>query len=221
MNYKLLLLPTTLFACALTLAIACEPCEDDECGVDASGGEGGSDGSGGASGGSSSGGASSGGSASGGDGGIGGGDPTAELDCLGSGTPEGTPGSCEPTVAENDPSYDCQACIQEYCCEEAEACGASDPYTACYYGSTARLDFAGDPIVGEADCILDCMRNIPYEEFIGDQDQVDACALECGSAECNEDEAGAASVALASCMVGITAADPLGCQEACSIVPEP
>src|SRR5688572_14330922 len=99
MNYKLLWIPTTLFASALTLAVACEPCVGDECDFsDDGGGEGGApDGSGGASGGTSSGGAvSTGGTAAGGEGGMGG---TAQtLDCLESGEPSGTPGSCQPTV---------------------------------------------------------------------------------------------------------------------------
>lgn len=222
MNYKLLWLPTTLFASALTLAVACQPCEGDECDFDDDGGgEGGSDGSGGSTGGASSGGApGSGGAASGGAGGMGG-DPTAALDCLDSGTPEGTPGSCDPIVSEEDPSYACQACAAAFCCEEVEVCSATDPETACYYGSTSRLGFDDEPIVGELDCILDCLRNIPYEEFVGDQDQVDACALECGSAECDESEAGPATVALASCLVGIGNGEyPLGCQEDCAILPE-
>lgn len=225
MNYKLLWIPTTLFASALTLAVACEPCEGDECNFDEGGGAGGMDssgGNGGASGGNTSGGgSSSGGASTGGQGGMGGG-ATAALDCLETGVPEGTPGSCEPAVDEEDPSHACQACAAAYCCEEVETCSAEDPLTACYWGSTARLGFDGEPIVGELDCILDCLRNIPYGDFIGDQDQVDECALECGSAECEESEAGPAAVALASCLVGIGNDDaPLGCQEDCSIIPEP
>jgi len=223
MNYKLLWIPTTLFASAFTFAVACQPCEDDECGISDGGGEGGS-GTGGASGGSpSTGGASTGGApAAGGAGGLGGlGGGTAEaLDCLETGVPSGTPGSCEPTVGEDSESYACQTCVESLCCAEAKACAATNPYTACYYGSTARLGFDDQPITGELDCILDCLRNIPVDEFLGDQDQVDACALECGSAECDESEAGPASVALASCMLGIdNDAYPAGCQEECAIAP--
>jgi hypothetical protein len=225
MNYKLLWIPTTLFASALTLAVACEPCVGEECDFDDGGGEGGTDGgSGGASGGTTaaSGGAvgSGGTAAAGGEGGMGG---TAQtLDCLASGEPSGTPGACEPIASEGSDSYDCQACAAEYCCDEVEACAATNPETACYYGSTSRLGFDGEPIVGELDCILDCLRELPYEEFVGDQDQVDTCALECGSAECNEDEAGPASVALASCLLGIgNDVAPAGCQEECALIPEP
>lgn len=224
MSYKLLWIPTSLFASALLFAVACEPCEGDECDFDDGGGAGGAEtgGQGGSTstGGVSSGGASSGGAASGGAGGMGGG-TTTELDCLASGDPVGTPGSCQPTVDEADESYACQACIAEYCCAEAEACGASDPYTACYYGSTSRLDFGGEPIVGEVDCILDCLREIPDDEFVGDEFEIDACAAECGSAECDEAHAGETSTALASCLVGIdNETAPAGCRYECGIVAE-
>lgn len=225
MNYKLLSIPTTLFASALVLAVACEPCVGDECDFDDDGGgEGGApEATGGASGGTSSGGAvGTGGSPAGGEGGLGG--TTQTLDCLGTGVPSGTRGSCEPVAdEETEPgAYACQACAQMYCCDEVEVCAAEDPLTACYFGSTSRLGFDEEPIVGEFDCILDCLRNLPYEEFLGDQAEVDACALECGSAECDEDQAGPASAALAACLLGVNNdVAPAGCQEECALVPEP
>jgi len=222
MTYKLLWIPTTLFASALTLAVACEPCEGDECNFDDGGGAGGADASGGQGGSSTGGTTSSGGGSSptGGVGGMGGGPATA-LDCLESGDPAGTPGSCEPAVPEEDANFACQACAAEYCCAEVEACSAEDPLTACYYGSTARLGFDGEPIVGELDCILDCLREIPDDEFVGDDFEIETCAAECGSAECDENSAGEASVALASCLVGIdNEVAPAGCRFECGIVEE-
>jgi len=227
MSYKLLWIPTTLFASALAFAVACEPCEGDECNFDdgggagggsTTGGQGGATGSGGKT--SASGGANTGGASTGGAGGMGG-DPTTALDCLESGEPTGTPGSCEPIADELDSNYACQACAAEYCCAEVEACSADDPLTACYYGSTARLGFNGEPIVGELDCILDCLREIPDDEFVGDDYEIESCAAECGSAECNEDRAGDASTALAACLVGIgNDVAPAGCQTECAILDE-
>lgn len=220
MNWKLLLVPTTILGSALTLAVACQPCPEDGCQFD---GFGGSDGTGGGSGGSASGGlggetssgGSTGGSAEGGADGLGGG--AAELDCLENGQPTGTPGSCEPWAPEGTSNYTCQACAQQHCCAEVEACDASGPQTACYYGSTAVLG-AGDEPLSELDCILQCLRDLAADdEFTGEAYQVDDCALTCGSTECDETQAGAGSVALAKCLVGDDE-NPAGCQEECGIL---
>jgi hypothetical protein len=233
MNWKLLTLPLAIFFTPFFLATACEPCEEDQCSFD---GLGGADGE---SGGADSGGSSSGGSSSGGTGGSGGteagGEPgvagegggaatggeggsgaAANLDCQSDGTTAGTEGSCVPVSDIGDSNYDCEACVQEYCCAEFEACNASDPVTACRFGSTLS---GGEPIEGEFDCMLSCLRGL--EGALGDAYDVATCAGECGSSECNPNEAGPFAADLISCMLGIDNEDnPLGCQDACAMLPE-
>ncbi len=233
MNWKLLTIPTSLFATSLLLMTACEPCEGDECNFDsdfggapgdggtggyATGGSGGTGGyatGGYATGGDATGGLTSGGGGLGGLGGASGG--TAPLDCQEDGTPAGTPGSCEPGEPDSV-NYECESCVQQFCCSEREACEATKPRTACRWGATL---LEGEPIEGEFDCMLACLRNLPPEDFLGDEYNVEECAAQCGSAQCNEAEAGPAAKNLITCMLGINNEDyPLGCQEACQMGPE-
>ena len=241
MNWKLLTIPAVVFSSSLLLASACEPCEGDECNIgdgfggdpvgsggessggESSGGSGATDGGGTSSGGSvSSGGsggsgvAGEGGAALGGQAGSGTGSSSATLDCQVDGSADGTPGSCEPQSSSGDANYDCEACVQELCCSEFEACNASDPVTACRFGSTL---YDGQAIEGEFDCLLDCMRTSGY---LGDEYELNECAASCGSAECNPDESGPAATDLMGCMLGLNNVDnPTACREACEMLPPP
>jgi hypothetical protein len=103
-----------------------------------------------------------------------------------------------------------------YCCSEFEACNAASPVTACRFGSTL-LD--GGAVEGEFDCMLTCLRGL--DGAFGDSYDVETCAAECGSAECNADHAGPTATALISCMLGIDNVEsPLACQEACQMLPQ-
>jgi hypothetical protein len=228
MNWKLLSIPTTLFASALTLAVACQPCEGNECdfttdagGEQGSTGGGAGDGSGGKSGGGGT--TASGGATTGGNGGLGGslstgGTTATVLDCQPTGDASGTPApSCGPTTTDGDPNFACEACVQALCCDEFEQCNALEPATACRYGATV-LD--GASISGEFDCIIECLYGIPQEDYVGGQDELDACASLCGSAECDDTKAGPAATSLAGCMLGLTTpSNPAGCQVDCEMNP--
>src|SRR5690606_4740812 len=115
----------------------------------------------------------------------------AALDCQEDGTASGTPGSCEPSSEEGDPSYECERCVQELCCTEFAECNASGPTTSCRFGSTL---LEGDAVEGEFDCMLSCLRTL--DGAVGDQYDVDVCAGRCGAAECDADSAGAAAINL-------------------------
>ncbi len=221
MNWKLLIVPTSLFAISASLALACEPCEGDECKLDSDGGGEPGDGSGGKASGGMGGNPATGGTAPGGSSATGGsslggeGGSAASLDCQEDGSPEGTPGSCEPLSEPGDQNYECEACVQEFCCSEFEACNASGPKTSCRFGSTL---LAGFPVEGEFDCMLACLRDVDY--FYGDETQMLDCADQCGSSECNPGKAGLAAQELVACMLGYENTEyPLGCQDACKMGP--
>lgn len=201
-------------ACALIAAALVTPaCTISEGDVDSIGGFGGSGDTGGSStGATDSGGApSTGGTGQGGEGG----EPIL-IDCQVDSTDDGTPGSCDPisesdfdgTEDEYNDYYLCQSCIQDLCCEEYETCFATGPDTACALGTTARGD-------GEYACITECLTALG-DDFIGDQDDLDTCAAECGSSECSEDGAGPVAKTLGACVLGLTAMNA-GCTEECGI----
>jgi hypothetical protein len=219
LNFKILLgLGLTVGGAAFTLP-ACEITTDGDVG-----GFGGDDGSSGgkASGGKASGGKSSGGQGSGGKGtggSLGGaasgggssggsaGGGSEELDCQTNGTAQGEFKGIE----EPD---DCTSCLEEHCRSAWETCNAAEPSAACRWGSTAFV-VGSATVEGEFDCMLACFKELG-DDFIGDSYNVDECAIQCGSAECNQDTAGPVAIAVAECLGG-TGDDDIGCQLECGL----
>lgn len=160
----------------------------------AAGGQGGA-----ASGGSSSGGSVGGETATGGTG--------DRVDCQEDGEAEGTFKGVEMPDS-------CTTCLEDLCGEVWETCNAADPSAACRWGSTSFV--VGDgTAVGEFDCMLACFDELG-EDFIGDDYDVEQCAAQCGSAECDASQAGPVAVSLAECLID-TEDDLDGCQAECGL----
>lgn len=218
MNWKLITLPALL---CLATGLSINACSLSTGDLSDWGGEGGDENN-------SSGGGKN---PTGGTGGTGGTDGTGgtkpepePLDCQEDGQAEGTPGSCEPTADEDDDNYACQECVASLCCEEFEACNASKPATACRYGATKYLDPDNEAIEGEFDCIFQCLtdlRNDPNSGYIAFDDDLDDCAAQCGSLECDDSKAGPAAFNLSACMLGISLSpeNAAGCQMECGLDP--
>jgi hypothetical protein len=150
---------------------------------DAFGGGGGEAGSG--SGGQSN----SGGTGTGGPGGQGGSGDV--VDCEADGTALGTPGSTDPATTDDD----CAKCQMVNCSESYSLCNAHNPKAACRYGTT---EFDSMTIDGEWDCMNSCFfKRQETGDWAGDQEDVDACAALCKSAEC--DAISPVTTDLASC----------------------
>jgi len=158
----------------------------------ASGGEGGA-----GAGGASTGGTNSGGSAGSGD----------QLDCQADGTAQGE------FKGIDDPD-ECTQCLSERCKSSWETCNAAEPSAACRWGSTSFVD-GSTTVEGEFDCILTCFKDLG-DDFVGDEYDVNQCALQCGSAECNQNSAGPVAISVAECLSG-TGDDDIGCQIECDI----
>lgn len=179
-------------------------------GGDGTGGKKGSGGSG--SGGKASGGSAgetaSGGMASG-SGGLGGTSP--KLDCQADGSAEGT-------YAPPATSSACAVCLQNNCETSFETCYSVEPDSACLYGSTAFM-VGGKTVEGEFDCMISCFNALVEDDnFLGDEVDLESCQAECGSAECDPNQAGPVTTTLAECLLGLsTDEDPDGCQAECGL----
>ncbi len=162
------------------------------------GGQGGDTGTGGGdTGGSDTGGGTSTGG-QGGDPGTGGG--TAALDCADA--PTGTEASAEITV--DDEVGSCAYCLKQKCAEDYSACFSTDPDYAC--GGDADGNGA------EINCVLDCMVELG-DEFVGGEDNLDACTAQCKSESCDANsEVTPVTRDLALCILGET---DTGCQFEC------
>ncbi|HEY3500342.1 MAG TPA: hypothetical protein VGK73_36875 [Polyangiaceae bacterium] len=109
------------------------------------------------------------------DGGAGGEGPDPEAIVCDSEEPDSTPyPNCEPVDANNE----CEACVEQNCCEESQACFAFAPFNVCGWG--------GPNEEGEINCYVDCISEWLDENGACGQAALDACADECTTAACNE-----------------------------------
>jgi hypothetical protein len=166
------------------------------------GGRGGSSGSN--TGGSATGGSATGGSATGGSSGAAGANTDPECD-PGSGQLDNTPfPNCEPRAGD-----DCDACIQESCCEESRICYGYDPGNVCGWGGPTSGDYEG---ASEIDCYRLCAQDYVAVNGVYDDEAVDTCTSECVTPMCG-DFIGNATQDLVICMEA-------NCEERCFWPPE-
>jgi hypothetical protein len=94
---------------------------------------------------------------------------------------QGTPNSCVPIDA-NDV---CQKCIQAKCCDQFEACYATDPGNQCGWGGPTMIDGQPNP-GGEAYCILDCLQKAVAASGTAPEDsEVLTCGAQCATTKSN------------------------------------
>ena len=210
MNWKLLTLPALLLSAGfIATTTGCEvtTCESD-C-VNLGGNSGVDPGTGGSANGTGGKSSSSGGTGAG-EGGMGG--MAAALDC--SAAPLGDGGSCEPDPDATGDSLACQQCIEAKCCVEQETCYAQGPDTACAFGSVLY----NGSVDSEIGCMLSCLTDREADgDFLGVQDDIDACAAQCSAQECSSTEATVPAQDFAACVAGVKNLDA-GCQTECGIV---
>jgi len=124
---------------------------------------------------------------------------TTTLDCQTGSQVQGSAYAC-------DGGFDssaCGLCLDQKCCDKGwSACNALKPDASCRYGSTM---LNGSAVEGEFDCMLLCLAT----DYVGDQEQVDACAEQCGASECG-DALGKVAQDTAECLVGLTSTDANG-----------
>ena len=63
--------------------------------------------------------------------------------------------------------------------------------------------FGGNQLDGEYNCIAECLWAIPENDFIGDDQDLDTCADQCGALECSSSAASPVSKSLARCLLGV------------------
>jgi len=152
-----------------------------------SGGSGDNAGTGGtAKGGSATGGSNTAGSATAGSGTAGGslggnGGVTVQCDAGEAGAVGTMPNSCEPI----NPNNDCQVCIKNKCCDQWNACYATEPGNQCGWGGPAMVDGMVNR-GGELYCIQACLLKVATEtQTAPDDNDVQACGANCATTPSN------------------------------------
>ncbi|MEI9951435.1 MAG: hypothetical protein WDO74_21280 [Pseudomonadota bacterium] len=126
--------------------------------------------------------AGSGGSQAGSGGSVGGTGPVPFQCDPDDGLPVGTPNSCTP----DDPTNDCQKCIQSKCCTEYEECYATDPGNQCGWGGPPKLPSGEAYPGGEALCVQLCIQDGVKESGTEpDAELKGTCASNCATTGSN------------------------------------
>lgn len=135
-----------------------------------------------------------------------GGSAAEPLDCQEDGSSEG-----EYKAIPNGGA--CIECLEQNCEASWKLCNTLDPDSACRFGSTSFVE-DNESVRGEFDCMLACFQ--ANQDFVGDEDDLEACQVLCGSAECDASGAGPVATDLAACLIG-TDEDLDGCQAECGV----